>query len=1021
MLLALLATTAAWAWAPTAQAGLLPFAQKPLLATGSYASCATTSSARVMCWGRGFGTRPTEIGGSLSPQILTTPITSLSAGASQACAVRSEQVHCWGYDANSRPTATPVSGINDAVSVSVGDAFACALLRSSTVACWGTNDRGQLGDGTTVSRTEPAPVVGLSDVIAMDAGWNHTCAVLRSGTVKCWGWNAHFNLGLGGDWTGPNPVPQTAGTVGSPLENAVQLSAGLQSSCVIRTDQTVSCWGYNDNNRQWLGGPMIAGKPIVDVPGVSGATSVTAGHAFQCAASRDGTARCWGLNQLGQLGRGDTVSDGTPARVSGLTGVTVIAGGLQHACARTASDIYCWGENYAGELGDGTMTRSSTPVKVAAPVPWGDPEVDGVIPTQGPFTEISATKDLRCGRNTQVGTVPPFLTPDGCGTWVATGESLIGPDDRRMQPAWPHAATAWEPLEQTESGSGSADDPWEITTTVTGGSVVVEQTDRYVDGSSKTTTSIRVTNMTPLAKHVVVYAAGDCIHRDESGGYDTSGFGFRPIVDDGASGCSEKQYDGTALAWESAHPRARTTANTLDDIAGQISSLGGFDLGCRCSSGIDDAAGVSWSSDLEPGGSETFSYELSVGAGNPPGDGPWNMRAIRAAAAWNAGPKPITGAGQSVAIVDTGVDPDAPWFGDGPSGKIPKEACWSSEITAPYRIGPITVRKPSELAGTCWREGARPLPEWLGRLGGADGDQLNSPAYGLTTAGHFSGPETARPKANPCRPMGTASCGLTEIDWGIDDRFFQGTFVAGLAAGDNPDGVGGVAPKAKIVAANVSSWKLGPWRGTPRASAPGNTIIANPNDAAQALNWIGRMRTTRKIAAVNLMLPGHLTGSGTFSSGTCEGQSPNLEQAIKTLVRANISVVVAAGDDGRKSELPWPACLPDVISVGATDSRDRVWQKSNSSRQLTLLAPGVRVESALIKSDDLTERSGTFAAAAHVTGAIAAYKQKYPNATSKQVREALIGTSTQPSITDTNGITTPFLRVDKMLDFKPVG
>ena len=99
------------------------------------------------------------------------------------------------------------------------------------------------------------------------------------------------------------------------------------------------------------------------------------------------------------------------------------------------------------------------------------------------------------------------------------------------------------------------------------------------------------------------------------------------------------------------------------------------------------------------------------------------------------------------------------------------------------------------------------------------------------------------------------------------------------------------------------------------------------------------MQGSRKIAAVNLMLPGHLTGNGTFSSGKCEGHSPNLEQAIKTLVSHNISVVVAAGDDGHKNKLPWPACLPDVISVGATDEADTVSEKSNSSKQLTLLAP----------------------------------------------------------------------------------
>jgi len=391
------------------------------------------------------------------------------------------------------------------------------------------------------------------------------------------------------------------------------------------------------------------------------------------------------------------------------------------------------------------------------------------------------------------------------------------------------------------------------------------------------------------------------------------------------------------------------------------------------------------------------------------------MRAIRAAAAWDA-PTPLTGAGQNVAIVDTGVDPDAPWFGDGPSGKIPAQACWSSEITAPYRIGPITTRKPSLLEGTCFRDGKAIIPEWMKALFGVGGVQTtDGKLEGWTGAGHSGGGDAARPKADPCLAYPAVPCRLNEIDWGIGDRFFQGTFVAGIAAGENPDGVGGVAPKAKIVAANVSSWQLGSWRGTPKASTAGSSVIANPNDAAKALTWIDGLRSKRRIAAVNLMLPKRLDGTGPFASGTCEGQSPNLELAIKTLISHNISVVVAAGDDGNKTALAWPACLPGVISVGATDQRDRVWANSNSSAQLTLLAPGVHVKSALVKSDDLTDRSGTFAAAAHVTGAIALYKQKYPNATVNQVRNALTGGSDQPAITDSNGITTPFLRVDEML------
>jgi hypothetical protein len=84
-----------------------------------------------------------------------------------------------------------------ATSVATGDAHACALLLGGTVACWGRNDFGQLGDGTTTERHTPVAVTGLSGVTAIAAGGFFTCALLAGGTVVCWGWNVQGQLGDG--------------------------------------------------------------------------------------------------------------------------------------------------------------------------------------------------------------------------------------------------------------------------------------------------------------------------------------------------------------------------------------------------------------------------------------------------------------------------------------------------------------------------------------------------------------------------------------------------------------------------------------------------------------------------------------------------------------------------------------------------------------------------------------------------------------------------------------------------------
>jgi hypothetical protein len=89
-----------------------------------------------------------------------------------------------------------VSGLAGVAALAAGTAHTCALLQDGTLACWGENATGQLGDGTTARRLQPAAVGGLAETVStISVGYSHTCAVLQNGAFVCWGSNGYGQLG----------------------------------------------------------------------------------------------------------------------------------------------------------------------------------------------------------------------------------------------------------------------------------------------------------------------------------------------------------------------------------------------------------------------------------------------------------------------------------------------------------------------------------------------------------------------------------------------------------------------------------------------------------------------------------------------------------------------------------------------------------------------------------------------------------------------------------------------------------
>jgi len=272
------------------------------------------------------------------------------------------------------PTTTLPSG-DGPPALSAGGAHTCAVRDDATLACWGYNLQGQVGDGSfnLNDPTVPLPstVPGLANVTDVDAGFRHTCALRNDGQVFCWGLGNSGQLGNGGTQTQRTPAAV------SNMANAIDVAAGDLHSCAVRNDGSVACWG--DGFSGALGGSTNDSLVPRTVPGVTTAVSVSAAFGHTCALLADGSAVCWGSNNNGQLGNGETTTSLMPVAVQ-LSNISEISTGSGYTCATSNGSAYCWGGNVYGQLGEGTLENSvSTPLLVpnltAAGIAAGDDHV----------------------------------------------------------------------------------------------------------------------------------------------------------------------------------------------------------------------------------------------------------------------------------------------------------------------------------------------------------------------------------------------------------------------------------------------------------------------------------------------------------------------------------------------------------------------------------------------------------------------------------------------------------------------
>lgn len=244
---------------------------------------------------------------------------------------------------------------DETLSLAVGARHACALMINKGVRCWGANDMGQLGETTREPHPTPVRLRGTTERYTdLEAGGTMTCARTQERGVECWGSVRRATS------RGDEPVPIDV----SSLKDVEQIALGESHGCVRLEQGTVRCFGNNDRGQ--LGAGHTNRLPgVVEVSGLWGVVWLSAGKEHTCAVLTDTSVRCWGRNHEGQLGDGTTKDSASPVSVAQVQGAKRVAAGGAHSCALVSDGaVRCWGKNDHGQLGDGTKVRHpiATPV-----------------------------------------------------------------------------------------------------------------------------------------------------------------------------------------------------------------------------------------------------------------------------------------------------------------------------------------------------------------------------------------------------------------------------------------------------------------------------------------------------------------------------------------------------------------------------------------------------------------------------------------------------------------------------------
>ena len=312
---------------------------------------------------------PPPVASASSPPPVTSRV-SIVGGGMHSCLVAADgRAFCWGNNdrgqlgngSTARAAAPLLIGAETRfTTVAAGLSHSCAIARGGAAWCWGANEHGQLGDRSFSQRLTPVHTADGHTFRTIVAGSAHTCGLDTDGIAWCWGSDLHGQLGDSSSRDSAVPVGVSTGA-----KRFMSIAAGWNFTCGLGANGRASCWGENGSGQ--LGdGLMIDRHEPVPVASDLAFSAIATGSAHACGVTTEGVVYCWGRNTNGQLGDGTTVDRTTPVRVRSNAHFVSITAGAVHTCALTESgEAFCWGRNTYGQLGNGTTTDESAPTSVA--------------------------------------------------------------------------------------------------------------------------------------------------------------------------------------------------------------------------------------------------------------------------------------------------------------------------------------------------------------------------------------------------------------------------------------------------------------------------------------------------------------------------------------------------------------------------------------------------------------------------------------------------------------------------------